>query len=331
MVRKRENGRPFWYGINYPAALRNFITVDNTVGTVPGINLVGSGGTGVQYTPSAYTSLSNVTLPIPLPPGTQTTVPFVIPTTDRSLTISTYNRTSPYIQNWNLEIQREIAHNTTVEVRYLGTKGTKLWGNINLNQVDALHHNRDLYDAFNAVRAGGESALLNQMLSWHQSGWYGCADRERHPWTGAMAVRANTTLRPLIANGSAGAFVNQLNTLATGTGVSTSGAILRRADSPRITSCPTLSSRVFRCWTTWVIRHITRCRSSSPAGSRMASQIQRRGPGARPSVTATRIPEPLIEIRRAVRSRRHCWALTVRTRSQVMAHMSCRLEWATTF
>ena len=104
-------------------------------------------------------------IPIPLPPGTQTTVPFVIPTTDRSLTISTYNRTSPYIQNWNLEIQREIAHNTTVEVRYLGTKGTKLWGNINLNQVDALHHNRDLYDAFNAVRAGGESALLNQMLS----------------------------------------------------------------------------------------------------------------------------------------------------------------------
>ena len=80
-------------------------------------------------------------------------MPFVIPTTDRSLTISTYNRTSPYIQNWNLEIQREIAHNTTVEVRYLGTKGTKLWGNINLNQVDALHHNRDLYDAFIAVRA----------------------------------------------------------------------------------------------------------------------------------------------------------------------------------
>src|SRR5262249_5937012 len=93
------------YGINYPAALRNFITVDNTVGTVPGINLVGSGGTGVTYPVPQYTSLSNVSLPIPLPAGTQTTVPFVIPTTDRSLTISTYNRVSPYIQNWNLEIQ----------------------------------------------------------------------------------------------------------------------------------------------------------------------------------------------------------------------------------
>src|SRR5262249_32173570 len=112
------------YGINYPGALRNFITVDSTAGTVPGINLVGSGSSGVQYTPSTYTSLSNITLPIPLPAGTQTTVPFIIPTTDRTLTISTYNRVVPYIQNWNLEIQREVARNTTLEIRYLGTKGT---------------------------------------------------------------------------------------------------------------------------------------------------------------------------------------------------------------
>ena len=118
------------YGINYPAALRNFITVDNTVGTVPGINLVGSGWhRSAVHTQCLHFACRTSHLPIPLPPGTQTTVPFVIPTTDRSLTISTYNRTSPYIQNWNLEIQREIAHNTTVEVRYLGTKGTKLWGN----------------------------------------------------------------------------------------------------------------------------------------------------------------------------------------------------------
>ena len=95
--------------------------------------------------------------------------------------------------------------------------------------MDALHHNKDLYDAFNAVRAGGESALLNQMLSGINLGGTGAQIVNGTTWTGAMAVRANTTLRPLIANGSAGAFVNQLNTLATGTGVSTSGAILRRA------------------------------------------------------------------------------------------------------
>src|SRR6266850_1241493 len=64
------------YGINYIGALRNFITVDNTLGTVPGINIVGSGGTGLQYTPPNYTSISTVTLPVPLAEGTPTSSPF---------------------------------------------------------------------------------------------------------------------------------------------------------------------------------------------------------------------------------------------------------------
>jgi hypothetical protein len=48
-------------------------------------------------------------------------------------------------------------------------------------------------------------------------------------FTGAMAARINTTLRPLIANGSAGAFVNSLSSLQTGAGSAVTGAILRRA------------------------------------------------------------------------------------------------------
>jgi hypothetical protein len=220
------------YGINYPGALRNFITVDNTVGTVPGINLVGSGGTGVTYQPGTVTSLSAVSLPVPLPAGTQTTVPFIIPTTDRTLTISTYNRVVPYIQNWNLEIQREIAHNTTIEIRYLGTKGTKLWGTINLNQIDALRHNKELFDAFNTVRAGGESPLLNSMLFGINLGGTGAQVVNNTTWTGAMAVRANTTTRTQLANGSVGAFLNTLNTLTTGTGSTVAGAVLRRAGFP---------------------------------------------------------------------------------------------------
>src|SRR4029434_5067059 len=117
-------------------------------GTVPGINLVGSVGNGVTYTPSTYTSISNLTLPIPLPAGNSTSSPFVLPTTDRSLTISTYNRVSPYTQNCTLAMQREPARGTTVQVHYIGTKGSKLWGTVNLNQIDALHHNKDLFDAF---------------------------------------------------------------------------------------------------------------------------------------------------------------------------------------
>jgi len=220
------------YGINYIGALRNFITVDNTLGTVPGINIVGSGGTGLQYTPPNYTSISTVTLPIPLSEGTPTSSPFIVPTTDRSQTISTYNRVAAYTQNWNLEIQRQLAGNTTVEVRYIGTKGTKLWGTINLNEIDALHHNKDLFDAFNTVRAGGESPLLTQMLMGINLGGAGAQIVNGTTWTGAMAVRTNTTTRAQIANGNVGAFLDFLNTNTTGTGSSNRGAILRKNGFP---------------------------------------------------------------------------------------------------
>src|SRR6185436_20448733 len=98
-----------------------------------------------------------------------------------------------YTQNWNLEIQREVARNTTVEVRYLGNKGTKLWGTINLNQIDALHRNRELFDAFVAARSGGESPLLNQMLQGINLGGTGSAVVNGTTFTGAAAIRTNTT------------------------------------------------------------------------------------------------------------------------------------------
>jgi hypothetical protein len=220
------------YGISYQGALRNFITVDGTIGTVPGINLVGSAGNGVQYTPTTYTSISSLTLPIPLPAGVPTNAPFVVPTTDRNLTIATYNRVSPYTQNWTFEVQRQIARNNTIEVRYIGTKGTRLWGTLNLNQIDALHHDPQLFEAFNIVRAGGDSPLLTQILMGINLGGTGASAVNGTTWTGAMAVRTNTTTRAQLANGNVGAFINFLNTNTTGTGSTSAGAILRRNGFP---------------------------------------------------------------------------------------------------
>jgi hypothetical protein len=53
-----------------------------------------------------------------------------------------------------VEIQHELVKNTTVEVRYVGTKGTKLWGGINLNEVDIFKNG--MLTAFNpnAPRTG---------------------------------------------------------------------------------------------------------------------------------------------------------------------------------
>jgi len=221
------------YGVNYSGALRNFITVDGVLGTVPGINLI-SGGSGRNYAPSTYTSLSTFTLPIPLATGTPTTSPFAVPTTERSLGITTYQQLSPYTQSWNLEIQREVFRNTVVEVRYVGTKGTKLWSNVNLNALNWLRPQgaSDLFAAFNAARTGGESPLLNTLLNGVAlSG--GCGVVNGTTCTGAMAFRGNTTTRAQLANGNFGAFLNSLNTTLQYTGgPSDAGSILRRAGFP---------------------------------------------------------------------------------------------------
>jgi hypothetical protein len=214
------------YGMNFEGALRNFITVDGVIGTVPGINLV-SGGSGRTYTPNTVLPLTAVTLPIPLAAGTPTTSPFPIPANERSLGITTYNRRDPYTQNWNFEIQREIARNTTVEARYIGSKGTKRWDNINLNQIDGLGRNRAMYDAFNTIRAGGESALLNSMLMGHQ--FAGQQTINGTTWTAAMALRTLTSTRGDLANGDVGSFINRFNTNLIG---GDNGSVLRRSGFP---------------------------------------------------------------------------------------------------
>jgi hypothetical protein len=45
---------------------------------------------------------------------------------------------SPYVQQWNLSIQRDIGWDTAIEVRYMGNHGVQLYRAIDLNQVNGL-------------------------------------------------------------------------------------------------------------------------------------------------------------------------------------------------
>jgi carboxypeptidase family protein len=47
---------------------------------------------------------------------------------------------TPYVQSWNIGVQREIAPNTVVEARYLGNRGSHLWRTYNLNEVNVLEN-----------------------------------------------------------------------------------------------------------------------------------------------------------------------------------------------
>jgi len=46
------------------------------------------------------------------------------------------NFRTPYVQQWVLSIQREVARDTVAEVMYLGNKGTRLYRNFSINQLE---------------------------------------------------------------------------------------------------------------------------------------------------------------------------------------------------
>jgi Carboxypeptidase regulatory-like domain len=229
------------YGIAYEGALRNFITVDSTINTVPGINLISNGAgltwnapTATAGVPSSLTTLSNLSLPIPLPTGTPTSSPFPITSTTRNIGITTYNYKNPYTQNWNLEIQREIAKNTTIEIRYVGTKGSRLLGNENINELYLYKKDNAsaMFNAFNVARSGGESPLLDQLFNGVGITG-GCGVVNGTTCTGAQSLRMGTATRANLANGSYGALLNAINTTLQFTGGGTdAGSILRRNGFP---------------------------------------------------------------------------------------------------
>jgi Carboxypeptidase regulatory-like domain len=63
------------------------------------------------------------------------------------------NLRTPYVQQWNLSIQREIGWNSEITLSYVGNKGTKLYRAIDLNQVQI--NGNGFLQAFNAARQNG--------------------------------------------------------------------------------------------------------------------------------------------------------------------------------
>jgi hypothetical protein len=70
---------------------------------------------------------------------------------------------SPITHGWALSYQRELFRQTLFEVAYVGRRADHLFGAYNVNQAEILSNG--FLDAFRVVQAGGESALMNQLLA----------------------------------------------------------------------------------------------------------------------------------------------------------------------
>jgi len=118
------------------------------------------------------------------------------------LTVFDPSTRSPKTYQWGISAQREIGFKSVVELNYIGRKGVGLYGAYDVNQVDIF--NNGFLGAFNTVRAGGESALINSLLSAD-------AGRIAAGVTGSVFLR-NTLAAAAVTQGSAATAANAIAT-----------------------------------------------------------------------------------------------------------------------
>src|SRR5438128_6461952 len=180
-------------------------SITGVAGGLPG-TFGGVGNGQLTFTTGNYLSLADLTLPIPQ----QFPVLGPIPIDgSRNDTLGMYdvNRRPPYIQNFNLGLQRAIAQNWLLDVSYIGTKGTRLWGGIPLNTVDIFRN--QFLDAFNVTRTGGNAKLFDDMLRGLNIPGAGVVNGTSV--TGSAALRAYISTRAFLANGSVAQLADFLN------------------------------------------------------------------------------------------------------------------------
>ncbi len=103
-------------------------------------------------------------LPVMNPPATKPdSLSQPTPFGTRSITVADPNFGVPTTHQWGFSIQREVMRNSLLEVNYIGRRAYNLFGAYNANQAE-LRTNGFL-DAVKVVNAGGESPLINQLMS----------------------------------------------------------------------------------------------------------------------------------------------------------------------
>ncbi|PYS30403.1 MAG: hypothetical protein DMG11_05340 [Acidobacteria bacterium] len=165
---------------------------------------------------NAYLDLTKLPSLIPVPVPTGPLQPIDIRERSQGLFIPDPNLVTPYAQNLTLSITRSIGSNVSLDVRYSGTLGRKQRSASNNINVPNFRSN-GLKDAFDAVRSGGESALLNQMFNGINIAGAGFGPVgttfNAVPQTAGLHMRSSSTFNANLANGNYTALATTLNTL----------------------------------------------------------------------------------------------------------------------
>jgi hypothetical protein len=113
-----------------------------------------------------YLDLNDIPALVPVRPFSPAVPGDQVPFHTRAGNFSAYdpNFATPYTQNFLLSVNRALTRNITLDVQYIGTVSKKQAGSLNINTTN-IFNNRELFDALELTRAGGDSPLLDQMLA----------------------------------------------------------------------------------------------------------------------------------------------------------------------
>jgi hypothetical protein len=217
----------------------NFILSNPGFQSNPMTNAAADGG---------YFNLSNLAAVIPVAPTVQPMQPIQVQKQNQPLAVYNSNIATPYVQNFTLSVTRNISRNATLDVRYVGTRGVKLWGNFDINTSD-IYYNQPLVDAFKAARSGADLKPLSAQTPAEQAGLLlldqmflglniagavsgcnpaaptaACGAVNGTTMRGAAEMRLNTTFRTSLANGDFNTLSKNLDVF-NGTGTGATGAV----------------------------------------------------------------------------------------------------------
>ena len=190
------------YQLTYISGGGRFNTINGPLANPPGSSYQATftGATGLEYLD--MTKLGAI---VPVPVSVKPMQP--IPIEDRSVSLTAFdaNYITPYIQNITMAVTRNVGRNLTIDARYIGTLGRKLYDTVPLNSPNFLYNG--LKEAFDAARAGDESALLDQMFQGINIAGTGLTGAEQLRRATASSIRNN------LANGNYSALATTLSTL----------------------------------------------------------------------------------------------------------------------
>jgi hypothetical protein len=156
----RGDGRSVIRG-NYRMAfdrINTFVLSSNIFQSIPGIttqvvnNAFGqAGGRLRQGLPSLQPTVSPSDFLQPPPTGTG------------SIRVVDPNLETPTTHAWAISYQRQVFKQSLIEIAYVGRRADHLFGAYNVNQAE--FRNNGFLEAFNIVKAGGESPLMNQLAA----------------------------------------------------------------------------------------------------------------------------------------------------------------------